>query len=48
MAVMDKPHRLVNEDSAHKSPPNFEHRMYSPHTIAAVVAELEGQGVDPV
>jgi AraC-like DNA-binding protein len=48
MAVMDKPHRLVNEDSAHKSPPSFEQRMYSPHTIAAVVAELEGQGVDPV
>lgn len=47
MAVMDKPQRLVNGDSAHKSPPSFEQRMYSPHTIAAVVAELEGQGIDP-
>jgi AraC-like DNA-binding protein len=47
MAVMDKPHRLVNGDSAIKLPPSFEQRMYSPHSIAAVVAELEGQGIDP-
>ncbi|MGN6311461.1 MAG: AraC family transcriptional regulator [Xanthobacteraceae bacterium] len=48
MAVMDKPQRLMNGDSAPKSPPSFEQRMYSPHTIAAVVAELEEQGVSPV
>ena len=48
MAVMDKPHGLVNGNATHKSPPSFEHRMYSPHSIAAVVAELEGQGVDPI
>lgn len=47
MAAINKPHRLVNEDSAHKSLPSFEQRIYSPHTIAALVAELEGQGVDP-
>lgn len=47
MAVMDKPQRLANGDSAPKSPPSFEQRMYSPHTIAAVVAELEGQGIQP-
>lgn len=46
MAVMDKPQLPANGDSAHKPPPSFEHRMYSPHTIAAVVAELEGQGVE--
>lgn len=43
MAVMDN-----GEDPAHKSPPSFEQRIYSPHTIAAVVAELEGQGIEPV
>ena len=48
MAVMDKPHGLVNGNATHKSPPSFEHRMYSPHSIAAVVDELEGQGVDPI
>ncbi len=47
MAVMDKARRLAGEGSAHKSPPNFEQRIYSPHTIAAVAAELEGQGVAP-
>lgn len=47
MAVTDRPYRLVGEGLAHKSPPSFEQRIYSPHSIAAVVAELEGQGVEP-
>lgn len=45
-AVMDKAHRLAG-DSARKSPPSFEQRIFSPHNIAAVVAELEEQGVAP-
>ncbi|MBS0527964.1 MAG: AraC family transcriptional regulator [Proteobacteria bacterium] len=44
---MDKQHRLAGEDSAHKSLPSFEQRIYSPHTIAAVVTELEEQGIAP-
>jgi AraC-like DNA-binding protein len=47
MTVMDGPQRLVGEHSALKSPPSFEQRVYSPQTIAAIVAELEGQGIDP-
>ena len=31
---------------ARRSPPSYERRMYSPHSIAAIVAELAKEGVD--
>ena len=31
---------------ARRSPPSYEQRMYSPNSIAAIVAELVKEGVD--
>jgi len=33
-------------ESAYRSSPSFEQRIYAPHSIAAIVAELNEQGVD--
>lgn len=33
-------------EQARRSPPSFDQRMYSPQSIAAVVAELDAQGID--
>ncbi|HEU5096066.1 MAG TPA: AraC family transcriptional regulator [Reyranella sp.] len=38
--------RQRDGESAYRSHPSFEQRIYSPHSIAAIVAELDKQGVD--
>ncbi|MBS0220228.1 MAG: AraC family transcriptional regulator [Proteobacteria bacterium] len=35
-----------DDESAYRSHPSFERRIYSPHSIAAIVAELDRQGLD--
>jgi hypothetical protein len=32
-------------ESVCRSPPGFEQRIYAPHSIAAIVAELDKQGI---
>jgi AraC-like DNA-binding protein len=49
MAMMGEATRLCQEDkeTLTRSRPDFERRIYAPHTIAAIVSELDGQGVQP-
>jgi AraC-like DNA-binding protein len=46
MAATDKPRQQMNGSEQRRSP-SFERCIYSPHSIAAIVAELAEQSIDP-
>ncbi|MEZ5765105.1 MAG: hypothetical protein R3D69_13190 [Xanthobacteraceae bacterium] len=43
MVVTDRQHLARTPAEGKAGPPSFEQRMYSPHSIASIVAELSAQ-----